>query len=231
MLSTLDGPVTKTSLFDQCDQSVHFLWPGMVGRGGLWHGPVAHALAQARIDTRDMTFCITASYPPSFSGSSAKSSYMCSLMTYVQVVSMLRRGRSHFAYSLCCRNCSGGHQPIRDASNLRHRHYQCLQWSEHGRHGPTHLRRGGGGLQTDGQVRVCYQSSPGWVCLLLIPPFHLTFSLGFLGQIWAKNIIIMVSLSLSLLPLSCVWHTAALLCYLHAALTCIVHHWIYNIIF
>lgn len=63
------------------------------------------------------------------------------------------------------RNRSGGHQPVRDAADLRIRHHQRLQWAEHGRHGPTYLRRGRGGLQTDGQVCMyvcaCYLSSLG----------------------------------------------------------------------
>lgn len=56
--------------------------------------------------------------------------------------------------ALCpmCRNRPGGHQSIWDASNLRNRHHQRLQRTEHGGHGPSHLRCGRGGLQTDGQV-------------------------------------------------------------------------------
>lgn len=56
---------TTSSIFDvQCERSgpcpstVHFLGPGMVGRGVLWNGAIAHAQVQTRVQNVNIQYSI-----------------------------------------------------------------------------------------------------------------------------------------------------------------------------
>lgn len=50
------------------------------------------------------------------------------------------------------RNYPGCYQSVWEPAYLWKWDHQCLQWAEHGRHGPPHICSSRGSLQTDGQV-------------------------------------------------------------------------------
>lgn len=60
-------------------------------------------------------------------------------------------------YVMCLlRDCAGGYQPIWTAADLWRRSHQCVHRTEYGGHGPSYIRCGRGGVQTDGPVHALF---------------------------------------------------------------------------